>query len=66
MIDTNAKMIQAYITLANTTLIKNDEGYVFDRLNRIDVELKQECLNSETRTTPMDPMKRMNSNPKSM
>ena len=41
MIDTNAKMIQAYITLANTTLLKNDEGYVFDRLNRIDVELKQ-------------------------
>ncbi len=41
MIDTNAKMIQAYITLANTTLLKNDKGYVFDRLNRIDVELKQ-------------------------
>jgi hypothetical protein len=30
MIDTNAKMIQAYITLANTTLLKNDKGYVFD------------------------------------
>ena len=41
MIDTNAKMIQAYIALANTTLLRNDKGYVFDRLNRIDVELKQ-------------------------
>jgi hypothetical protein len=41
MIDTNAKMIQAYITLANTTLLKNDKGYVFDRLDRIDIELKQ-------------------------
>jgi hypothetical protein len=41
MIDTNAKMIQAYITLAKTTLLRNDEGYVFDRLNKIDVELKQ-------------------------
>ncbi len=41
MIDTNAKMIQAYITLANTTLLRNDEEYIFDRLNKIDVELKQ-------------------------
>jgi hypothetical protein len=40
-IETNAKMIQAYITLANTTLLRNDKGYVFDRLNKIDVELKQ-------------------------
>jgi hypothetical protein len=41
MIDTNAKMMQAHITLANKTLIRNDKGYVFDRLNKIDVELKQ-------------------------
>ncbi len=41
MIHTNAKMIQAYIALANTTLLRHDEGYVFDRLNKIDVELKQ-------------------------
>jgi hypothetical protein len=52
MIDTNAKMIQAFITLANTTLLKNDEGYVFDRLNIIDVELKQRMPQLRNKNNP--------------